>query len=67
MERISRTCVSWKPDDNESVIFESPFYSHTGAARAGVENLMYSMALEWADSGIRINSVAPVRHSDYMP
>ena len=22
---------------------------------------MYSMAIEWADSGIRINSVAPVR------
>ena len=28
---------------------------------------MYSMALEWADSGIRINSVAPVRHSNICP
>ena len=38
----------------------SPLYSHTGAARAGVENLMYSMAIEWANCGIRINSIAPV-------
>ena len=34
--------------------------SHTGAARAGVNNLMMSLALEWADCGIRINCVSPV-------
>ena len=35
-------------------------YRHTGAARAGVENLTKSLALEWATNGIRINCVAPV-------
>jgi len=36
-----------------------PMMSHTGAARAGVENLTKSLAVEWACDGIRINSVAP--------
>ncbi|KAJ8035807.1 Peroxisomal trans-2-enoyl-CoA reductase [Holothuria leucospilota] len=36
-----------------------PFMGHSGAARAGVENLTKTMALEWADRGIRINAVAP--------
>jgi len=36
-----------------------PMMSHTGAARAGVENLTKSLAVEWAADGIRINSVAP--------
>ena len=36
------------------------FNSHTSSARAGVENLMLTLALEWAEYGIRINSVAPV-------
>ncbi|XDV51481.1 hypothetical protein PO909_020347 [Leuciscus waleckii] len=36
------------------------FYDrHTGAARAAVDNLTKSLAIEWADSGIRVNSVAP--------
>lgn len=34
--------------------------SHTGAARAAVDNLTKSLAIEWAASGVRINSVAPV-------
>ena len=34
-------------------------FSHTGAARAGVENLTKSLAVEWAADGVRINSVAP--------
>ena len=33
--------------------------SHTGAARAGVENLCKTLAVEWAESGVRINCVAP--------
>lgn len=36
-----------------------PGMAHTGAARAGVENLTKSLAQEWAHFGIRINSVAP--------
>lgn len=33
--------------------------SHSGAARSAVDNLTKTLALEWADKGIRINSVAP--------
>ncbi len=36
-----------------------PGMSHTGAARAGVENLTMSLAIEWASFGLRINAVAP--------
>ncbi len=36
-----------------------PNMSHTGAARAGVVNLTQTLALEWAEHGIRINSIAP--------
>ncbi|KAM9123872.1 peroxisomal trans-2-enoyl-CoA reductase [Pangshura tecta] len=36
-----------------------PGMSHTGAARAAVDNLTKSLAIEWAHSGVRINSVAP--------
>ena len=33
--------------------------AHTGAARAGVENLTMSLAVEWAQFGILVNAVAP--------
>ncbi len=33
--------------------------SHTGAARAGVQNLTMSLAVEWANRNIRVNSIAP--------
>ena len=33
---------------------------HSGAARAGIENLSKSLSIEWASNGIRINSIAPV-------
>lgn len=36
-----------------------PGMVHTGAARAGVENLTKTLAQEWSDFNIRINSVAP--------
>ena len=36
-----------------------PGMAHTGAARAGVENMTKSLAQEWSDFNIRLNCVAP--------
>ena len=36
-----------------------PGMAHTGAARAGVDNLTKSLAVEWATHKIRVNAVAP--------
>ncbi|MBX3182954.1 MAG: SDR family oxidoreductase [Polyangiaceae bacterium] len=36
-----------------------PGMAHTGAARAGVDNLTKSLAVEWARHGIRVNACAP--------
>ena len=36
-----------------------PGMAHTGAARAGVDNLTKSLAVEWASRNIRVNCVAP--------
>ncbi len=36
-----------------------PGMSHTGAARAGVENLTKTLAIEWAQHDLRVNAVAP--------
>jgi citronellol/citronellal dehydrogenase len=36
-----------------------PGMAHTGAARAGVENLTQSLAIEWAQYQLRVNCVAP--------
>lgn len=35
------------------------FQAHVGAAKAGVDQLMYNLALEWGRFGIRCNSIAP--------
>lgn len=36
-----------------------PGMAHTGAARAGVENLSMSLAVEWSKYNIQVNAVAP--------
>jgi citronellol/citronellal dehydrogenase len=36
-----------------------PGMVHTGAARAGVDNMTKTLAVEWASLGIRINACAP--------
>lgn len=36
-----------------------PMMGHSGAARAGMENITETAALEWASFGVRINAVAP--------
>jgi len=36
-----------------------PMMAHTGASRAGVDNLTKTLAFEWAQLGIRVNAVAP--------
>jgi len=36
-----------------------PGMAHTGAARAGVENLTKSLAVEWAMFDVRVNALAP--------
>ncbi|XP_064397017.1 peroxisomal trans-2-enoyl-CoA reductase-like isoform X2 [Halichondria panicea] len=36
-----------------------PGMAHTGAARAAVENMSKSLAVEWASDGVRINNIAP--------
>ncbi|TRY62289.1 hypothetical protein DNTS_025840, partial [Danionella cerebrum] len=39
--------------------YNSWMKDHGGAARSAVDNLTKTLAIEWADRGIRINSVAP--------
>lgn len=36
-----------------------PGMGHNGAARAGLSNLTYTSAIEWAASGVRVNCVIP--------
>lgn len=36
-----------------------PGMVHTGAARAGVENMTKTLAVEWASLGLRVNACAP--------
>ena len=36
-----------------------PGMIHTGAARAGVENMTKTLALEWSEYNIRVNAIAP--------
>ncbi len=37
----------------------APYHAHSGAGKAGVHNLMQTVASEWAKHGIRANTIAP--------
>jgi NAD(P)-dependent dehydrogenase (short-subunit alcohol dehydrogenase family) len=37
----------------------TPLQVHAGAAKAGIEKLTRDLALEWASSGVRLNTVVP--------
>ncbi len=51
-----------------SGLFSSPRHAAYGAAKAGLINLVKSMAQEWAEHRIRVNAVAPggVRTEDFQ-
>lgn len=36
-----------------------PGMAHSAAARAGINNLVKTLSIEWASSGVRVNAVAP--------
>lgn len=44
----------------------APNLVHSGAARAGVENLTRSLALEWAQHNIQVNCISPVVLTEAM-
>jgi len=57
---------SWMKDHGGSIVNiiaevsrGFPLMAHTGAARAAVHNLTKSMSVEWANHGVRVNSVVP--------
>ncbi len=37
----------------------APYHAHSGAGKAGVHNLMQTVAAEWGPHGVRANTVAP--------
>jgi NAD(P)-dependent dehydrogenase (short-subunit alcohol dehydrogenase family) len=37
----------------------APFHGHSGAGKAGIHNLMQTIASEWAKYGVRANTIAP--------
>ncbi len=63
----SRAAFEQLRETTGSIIFISagqaftPYYgqTHAGAAKAGIDNLMRNLALEWGRFGIRSNSIAP--------
>ena len=63
----SRAAFDQLKETRGSIIFISAgqafipyaYQAHVGAAKAGVDNLMRNLALEWGRYGIRVNSIAP--------
>ena len=44
---------------SEAGVYGSPGMAHYGAAKAGIQNLTRSLAMEWARHGILVNCIAP--------
>lgn len=44
---------------SEAGVYGAPGMAHYGAAKAGVQNLTLSLAMEWARHGILVNCIAP--------
>ncbi len=44
---------------SEAGVYGSPGMAHYGAAKAGIQNLTVSLAMEWARHGILVNCIAP--------
>ena len=40
-------------------VWGAPYHAHSGAGKAGMHNLMQSVAVEWIEHGVRANTVAP--------
>jgi NAD(P)-dependent dehydrogenase (short-subunit alcohol dehydrogenase family) len=63
----SRAAFGQLKETRGSIIFISAgqafmpyaFQLHVGAAKAGIDNMMKNLALEWGKYGIRCNSIAP--------
>lgn len=63
MQKVFDCCFQEKGGAIVNVLMNNrngfPMMSHSAAARAGVENLTKTLAVEWGRCGIRINSVSP--------
>lgn len=44
---------------SEAGVYGSPGMAHYGAAKAGIQNLTRTLAMEWAHHGILVNCIAP--------
>ena len=63
----ARAAFSQLQETRGSVIFISagqafipyPMQVHVGAAKAGIDNMMRNLAVEWGQYGISVNSIAP--------
>jgi NAD(P)-dependent dehydrogenase (short-subunit alcohol dehydrogenase family) len=55
--RRTRGCAIFVSSGQSTVPYA--LQAHAGAAKAGVDNLMRNLALEWGRYGIRVNSIVP--------